>query len=133
TNSLSLTAWLFFFLIFFWTPPHFWALAIKYKDDYAAAGIPMLPVVATMRSVQKQMWFHTLLMIATSFAVLVSAHFPWWSYLVTALLAVGFASQLFKISGANAEQSAVKLFQWSITYLSIYSFMLTLATVLANR
>src|ERR1035437_440506 len=133
TNSLSLTAWFFFLLIFFWTPPHFWALAIKYKDDYTAAGIPMLPVVATMRSVQKQMWFHTLLMIGTSFAVLVSAHFPWWSYLVTALLAVGFVSQLFKISGANAEQAAQKLFQWSITYLSIYSFMLALATVLAKR
>jgi protoheme IX farnesyltransferase len=133
TNSLSLTAWFFFLLIFFWTPPHFWALAIKYKDDYAAAGIPMLPVVATMRSVQKQMWFHTLFMIATSFAVLVSAHFPWWSYLVTAILAFGFASQLFKIAGTNAGQAAQNLFQWSITYLSIYSFMLVLATVLAKR
>ena len=61
TNSLSLTAWLFFALIFFWTPPHFWALAIKYKDDYAAAGIPMLPVVATLRNVQMQMLFHMLL------------------------------------------------------------------------
>src|SRR5487761_2047289 len=47
TNSLSWAAVAFFFVIFFWTPPHFWALAIKYKDDYAAAGIPMLPVVAT--------------------------------------------------------------------------------------
>ncbi len=132
TNSLSLTAWLFFLLIFFWTPPHFWALAIKYKDDYAAAGIPMLPVVATMRSVQKQMWFHTLFMIATSFAVLVSAHLPWWSYVVTVLLSLGFASQLFKISGEQAEQSALRLFQWSITYLSIYSLILVIATVSAK-
>ena len=46
TNSLTLTSWLFFLLIFFWTPPHFWALAVRYKDDYEAAGIPMLPVVA---------------------------------------------------------------------------------------
>lgn len=132
TNSLSLTAWLFFLLIFFWTPPHFWALAIKYKDDYAAAGIPMLPVVATMRSVQNQMWFHTLFMIACSFAVLASAHLLWWTYVITALLSLGFASQLFKISGAQAEQSALKLFQWSITYLSIYSFILVLATILAK-
>ncbi len=132
TNSLSLTAWLFFLLIFFWTPPHFWALAIKYKDDYAAAGIPMLPVVATMRSVQKQMWFHTLFMIATSFAVLVSAHFPWWSYVITVLLSLGFASQLFKISGEQAEQSALRLFQWSITYLSIYSLILVIAIISAK-
>lgn len=133
TNSLSLTAWLFFFLIFFWTPPHFWALAIKYKDDYAAAGIPMLPVVATMKEVQKQMWIHTLFMIASSFAVLVSAHFPWWSYVITALLSLGFGFQLFKISGDNADRAALKLFQWSITYLSIYSLILVIATLLAKH
>ncbi|NCA25722.1 MAG: protoheme IX farnesyltransferase, partial [Actinobacteria bacterium] len=51
TNDLTLTSWLFFLLIFFWTPPHFWALAVKYKDDYSAASIPMLPVVAPMKSV----------------------------------------------------------------------------------
>ena len=54
TNSLSWTAFLFFMVVFFWTPPHFWALAIKYKDDYAAAGIPMLPVVAPMKKVAQQ-------------------------------------------------------------------------------
>jgi protoheme IX farnesyltransferase len=132
TNSLSLTAWLFFFLIFFWTPPHFWALAIKYKDDYAAAGIPMLPVVASMKSVQKQMWFHTILMTAMSVAVLASAHLPWWSYVITALLALGFGQQLVKISGVDSEKSAAKLFQWSITYLSIYSLILVVATLLAK-
>ncbi|HUG85270.1 MAG TPA: heme o synthase, partial [Euzebya sp.] len=46
TNELSLTAWLMFAVVFLWTPPHFWALAIRYRDDYAAASIPMLPVVA---------------------------------------------------------------------------------------
>jgi len=66
SDSLSLTAWAFFFVIFFWTPPHFWALAIKYKDDYAAAGTPMLPVVATKGQVLKEMWFHTICMIASS-------------------------------------------------------------------
>ena len=99
TNSLSLTAWLFFLLIFFWTPPHFWALAIKYKEDYAAAGIPMLPVVASIKSVQKQMWFHSICMVITSVLVLISAHLPWWSYVITALLSIGFATQLLKISG----------------------------------
>jgi protoheme IX farnesyltransferase len=65
TNSLSWTAFWFFMVIFFWTPPHFWALAIKYKDDYAAAGIPMLPVVAPINKVEQQMWFHTIAMIVT--------------------------------------------------------------------
>ena len=133
TNSLSLTAWLFFFLIFFWTPPHFWALAIKYKEDYAAAGIPMLPVVATIKSVQKQMWFHTIFMVLFSVLVLVSAHLPWWSYLITLLLTIGFATELIKIAGADSERSALRLFHWSITYLSIYSLILVLATILAKH
>ena len=133
TNSLSLTAWLFFILIFFWTPPHFWALAIKYKEDYSAAGIPMLPVVASIKSVQKQMWFHTIFMVIFSFLLLFSAHLPWWSYLITALLTLGFITQLTKISGRNSERSALKLFHWSITYLSVYSLMLVIGTILAKH
>ena len=133
TNSLSLTAWLFFFLIFFWTPPHFWALAIKYKEDYAAAGIPMLPVVASIKSVQRQMWFHTIFMVLFSILLLMSAHLPWWSYVITALLTFGFGAQLVKISGEDSERSALKLFHWSITYLSIYSLVLVIATILAKH
>jgi protoheme IX farnesyltransferase len=131
TNSLSLTAWLFFLLIFFWTPPHFWALAIKYKDDYAAAGIPMLPVVASIKSVQRQMWLHTVGMIATSLAVLASAHMPLWSWGVTALLGAGFIIQLIKIDGADSGVAAAKLFQWSITYLSVYSLLLVIGVLVA--
>ena len=133
TNSLSLTAWLFFFLIFFWTPPHFWALAIKYKEDYAAAGIPMLPVVASIKSVQRQMWFHTIFMALFSILLLMSARLPWWSYVITALLTLGFGTQLVKISGEDSERSALKLFHWSITYLSIYSLVLVIATILAKH
>ena len=133
TNSLSLTAWLFFFLIFFWTPPHFWALAIKYKEDYAAAGIPMLPVVASIKSVQRQMWFHTIFMALFSILLLTSARLPWWSYVITALLTLGFGTQLVKISGEDSERSALKLFHWSITFLSIYSLVLVIATILAKH
>ena len=133
TGSLSLTAWLFFFLIFFWTPPHFWALAIKYKEDYSAAGIPMLPVVASIKSVQRQMWFHTIFMVIFSFLVLSSAHLPWWSYLITALLTLGFITELTKISGIDSERSALKLFHWSITYLSVYSLLLVIGTILAKH
>ena len=133
TNSLSTTAWLFFLLIFFWTPPHFWALAIKYKDDYAAAGIPMLPVVASLKSVQKQMWFHSVLMATVSILVLVSAHLPWWSYVITAGLTVGFGTELVKISGSDSERAAVRLFHWSITYLSVYSLVLVIATIFAKH
>ena len=129
SNKLSLTAWLFFFVIFFWTPPHFWALAIKYKDDYAAAGIPMLPVVASMKSVEKQMWFHTVGMIACSLGVDATAHLKWWAWLITAILALGFIQQLLRINGSDGAKAAAKLFQWSITYLSAYSLLLVVAVL----
>jgi len=132
TNSLSLCAWLFFLLIFFWTPPHFWALAIKYKDDYAAAGIPMLPVVASMQSVKRQMWLHTIGMVATSLALLASAQMPWWSWIVTVILSFGFISQLLKIDSADSGIAAAKLFQWSITYLSSYSLLLVIGVLVAH-
>lgn len=124
TNSLSATAWYFFLLIFFWTPPHFWALAIKYRDDYEAAGIPMLPVVASIKNVQIQMWLHTTGMVLTSLAVVWSQHFAIWIWVVTILLALGFSQQLIKLNSHESEKSAAKLFQWSITYLSVYSLLL---------
>jgi heme o synthase len=130
TNSLSATAWYFFLLIFFWTPPHFWALAIKYRDDYEAAGIPMLPVVASIKNVQIQMWLHTTGMVIASLAVLWSAHFSLWTWAITILLAFGFSQQLIKLNTHESEKSAGKLFQWSITYLSAYSLLLVVGVFL---
>ena len=132
TNSLSLTAWLFFLVIFFWTPPHFWALAIKYKDDYAAAGIPMLPVVASIKSVEKQMWFHTIGMVITSLGVNWSANLPWWCWIITIAIALGFGLELLKIDGPDSNKAAAKLFQWSITYLSVFSLLLVIAALVVN-
>ena len=132
TNSLSLTAWLFFLVIFFWTPPHFWALAIKYRDDYEAAGIPMLPVVASIKSVEKQMWFHTIGMVVTSLGVNWSEHLPWWCWVITILIALGFGLELLKIDGPDSNKAAAKLFQWSITYLSVYSLLLVIAALVVN-
>jgi len=132
TNSLSLTAWLFFLVIFFWTPPHFWALAIKYKDDYAAAGIPMLPVIATISSVKKQMWFHTIGMVITSLGVNWSANLPWWCWVITVAIALGFVLELLKIDGPDSNKAAARLFQWSITYLSVFSLLLVIAALVVN-
>jgi protoheme IX farnesyltransferase len=133
TNSLSATAWAFFFVIFFWTPPHFWALAIKYKDDYAAAGTPMLPVVATKGRVLKEMWFHTTLMIASSVWLVLAADLPMWSLAVTVALGLVFARQLIALKEGSPEYTKVagKIFQWSITYLSLLSVLLVVAQLLS--
>jgi len=129
TNSLSLTALAFFMVIFFWTPPHFWSLAIKYKDDYSAAGIPMLPVVATKARVHKEMWFHTIMMIACSIWLIISAGLAMWSMVVTVLLGLVFARELLalKEGSENYSKTAAKIFQWSITYLSLLSVVLVAA------
>ena len=133
TNSLSVTPWAFFFVIFFWTPPHFWALAIKYKDDYAAAGTPMLPVVATKGRVLGEMWFHTTLMIASSIWLISSANLPTWSMVVTVALGLVFARQLVALKEGSPEYGKVagKIFQWSITYLSLLSVVLVVAQLLS--
>jgi protoheme IX farnesyltransferase len=133
TNSLSLTAWAFFFVIFFWTPPHFWALAIKYKDDYALAGTPMLPVVATKSKVRRQMWLHTILMIFSSVAVISLASLPLWSMALTIALGIIFAIQLLQLKDGSTDYAKVagKIFQWSITYLSLFSVLLVVAQLLS--
>ena len=133
TNSLSITALAFFMVIFFWTPPHFWALAIKYKEDYSAAGIPMLPVVATKARVHKEMWFHTVMMIASSIWLIISAGLPFWSMVITVFLGLVFARELvaLKEGSENYSKTAAKIFQWSITYLSLLSVVLVVAQLSA--
>jgi protoheme IX farnesyltransferase len=130
TNTLTLTSWLFFLLIFFWTPPHFWALAVRYKDDYSAAAIPMLPSVAPMKSVIKQMWFHSTLMVVISILVITSAKLSLWVLLASLFLIIGWKIQLIKLSNEPSEVNAGKLFQASIIFLSIYSFLLVIGVLL---
>ena len=132
TNSLSVTAWSFFLVIFFWTPPHFWALAIKYKDDYAAAHIPMLPVVVSKTHLLRQMWVYTIAMIASSVALIVNAKLQSWAMVLTVVLGLIFAAQLRDLDekSENYEKTAGKIFQWSITYLSLLSVLLVVAQLL---
>ena len=130
TNTLTLTSWLFFLLIFFWTPPHFWALAVRYKDDYTAASIPMLPVVAPMKSVINQMWLHSTLMSVISVLVITTAKLPIWTLVLSVLLIVGWKIQLIKLTKEPTEVNAGKLFQASIIFLSIYSFLLVIGVLL---
>ena len=131
TNDLSNVAWAFFLVIFFWTPPHFWALAIKYKDDYNAAGIPMLPGVTSQKSLHGQMWFHTIAMFIASVVTISFAELSLWVQIVNALLFSVFALTLAQLRGSNPDYGkvAAKVFQWSITYLSLYSVLLVAAVL----
>ncbi|CAN2245254.1 heme o synthase [Candidatus Planktophila versatilis] len=133
TGSLTLVPVAFFLVVFFWTPPHFWALAIKYKDDYSAAGIPMLPSVSTQSNVINQMWFHTIAMVVSSAAMIQLAGLPVWVLCATVLLGAVFTFQLFalKENSDNYNKVAAGIFHWSITYLSLFSVLLVVAQLLS--
>lgn len=130
SNSLSLTSLLFFLVVFFWTPPHFWALAVRYKSDYQAAGIPMLPVVAPIKTVIRQMWFHSISMMVVSLLVIQTAKLGNWMFILTLLLLIFWKLQLMNITREPSEANAGRLFQASIVFLSIYSLLLVIGVVL---
>ena len=130
TNSLTTASWLFFIVIFFWTPPHFWALAVRYKDDYSAAGIPMLPVVAPMKSVIKQMWFHSIAMSITSIALIINTKMSAPILIFSIVLVLAWNLQLVNLTKSPTEPNAGKLFQASIVFLSIYSLLIVVGVLL---
>lgn len=119
-------------VVFFWTPPHFWAIAIKYRDDYEAAKIPMLPVVATRKRVYIETWFHTIMMIICSVLTIYTAGLPSWSYYLTLVLAIVFAEQVYKLRKGEAEYEKVagRIFNYSILYLTLFSLLLVVGQLL---
>lgn len=123
TGSLSWTPVLLFLIVFFWTPPHYWPLSLRYKEDYAAAGVPMLPVTDTPHTVAKQIIIYSWVMVATTLVLIPVAGMTWL------YSAIAIASGALFIYEAYALRSRVrrdlpdlnpmKLFHWSITYLSL--------------
>lgn len=129
TNKLDVTAIWFFLVIFFWTPPHFWALAIKHKSDYEAADFPMLPVVAKPKSIVLQLWLHSLGMTISALALIINAKLPLWCLALTLILIILWKRDLLKVSKELDTAMAGKLFQSSIVFLSIYSLILVVGAV----
>jgi heme o synthase len=124
TNNLSWAPILLFFVIFVWTPPHTWALAVKYTEDYRAAGVPMLPVVASFEKMANQIIAYTVVMwLATLLFVPVGKMGPIYGVTAFVLGAIflGYALRLRKIgmAGEPTIKPAMRLFGWSITYVTI--------------
>jgi protoheme IX farnesyltransferase len=119
TGTIGWQALAMFAIIFFWTPPHTWALAMKYKEDYAAAGVPMLPVVATERQVTKQVVIYTWLTVAATLALVPAAG---WLYAAVAVVAGACVLTLpYKLHAGVLRGEAVKplrLFLHSNNYLA---------------
>ena len=117
TGSLDLRAFILFAIIFFWTPPHFWALAIKYADDYEAASIPMLPVVSSIRSTAIQMIAYTVVVMGLSlwFHSVAGTSFLYLSVAVAGGLA--FLWRTIELLRRPNSVQAMKVFTYSIVYL----------------
>ncbi|MDV2475621.1 heme o synthase [Rhodococcus zopfii] len=131
TGSLSWEPLVLFLVIFFWTPPHTWALAMRYKEDYKAAGVPMLPVIATEQHVTKQILIYTW---ATVLATLVLVPAAGVVYAAVALLAgawfVFIAHQLYNSVRGGASVKPLKLFLQSNNYLAVVCLGLAVDSVL---
>ncbi len=119
TNELAVAPFVMFAIIFVWTPPHFWALAIRYKADYAAADVPMLPVVATFDETAKQIVAYTLVLWATSL-VFWAAGSMGWIYLASALALGGvYTWKAVALARSHQPGEAMRLFKYSITYITL--------------
>ncbi len=120
TGRVSLAAIVLFAVIFFWTPPHFWALAMKFKDDYAAANVPMLPVVAAPPAVARKILFYSYVMVAATLAL---APYAGWLYGgCAAVLGVWFLAEAHRLRGritAGSAPAPMRLFHLSIAYLTL--------------
>lgn len=116
TGGVGIPAWVLFLIVFYWTPPHFWALAVRYKDDYERAGIPMLPVVAGIEVTTRRMLLYTGLMVGTSL-LLVPLGAMSWIYLTAALiLGAWFLWDTWRVYRDPSQ--AMRLFTTSTVYLS---------------
>ncbi len=135
TGTLDWAPVLLFGIIFYWTPPHFWALAIRYRDEYAAADVPMLPVVESLRRTSGRILGYTLLLWALTVAfspVAGMGHLYLGSAIVLGAVFTWYAVRLLRmpdpgvglaVSGGAAELEvravAMRLFTWSITYITL--------------
>jgi len=125
TNSLSWTPWLLFLVIFLWTPPHFWALAIKHNDDYTAAGVPMLPSVVSHEKVIASMVRYTIALLLSSL-LLVPVSDMGWVYGISALvLGVAFLWGTIALGKSDSPSASMRLFSFSISYISLLFIALT--------
>ncbi|HXO11225.1 MAG TPA: heme o synthase [Mycobacterium sp.] len=132
TGTIAWPALVMFAIIFFWTPPHTWALAMRYKDDYKAAGIPMLPAVATERQVTKQILIYTWLTVAATLALALAAG---WLYTAVAAVAgvwfLAMAHQLYAGVRRGEPVKPLRLFLQSNNYLAVVFCALALDSALA--
>ncbi|HNO09584.1 MAG TPA: UbiA family prenyltransferase, partial [bacterium] len=116
TNTMAPAPWIMFLIVFFWTPPHFWALALFCKNDYIKAKLPMMPVVKGDDSTLRQMFYYSLVLVVTTLALIFFK--SGWIYAVTAIiLGFFFVKKAYDAMKYKTEKIIRGLFGYSIVYL----------------
>lgn len=133
TETLSAEAWIFFLVIFLWTPPHYWPLSIKYREDYAAASVPMLGVVRARSTVSLQIILYTWATVASSLLLIPVAPMG-WTYTVIAFISGAYfiyeAHKLYGKAIRGSEGKPMRVFHGSIAYLTVISLAMALDPLL---
>ncbi len=123
TESLSWTPVILFLIVFFWTPPHYWPLSLRYKEDYAAAGIPMLPVEQAPATVAKQIIYYSWAMVGITLLLIPVANMNWFYIASAVIFGAVFVYEAYALQARVRKETAdlkpMKLFHWSISYLSL--------------
>jgi len=122
TNDLSIAAWVLFLVIFLWTPPHYWPLSMRYREDYATAGVPMLPVVRGDKTVAVQIILYSWALFISTL-ILIPAGNMGWIYTVVAAASGGWfmyeSYVLYKQGVRGTVKNPMRLFHGSISYLTV--------------
>jgi heme o synthase len=134
TGNVALPALLLFLIVFYWTPPHFWALALRIRGDYAAAGVPMLPVVRGIAETSRQIGLYTILLVALTIVFAVVARMGAIYAVAAVILGALFLWRAYVLwrQGTSAEAStaqAIRLYRYSISYLTILFAAVALDTI----
>jgi heme o synthase len=119
TGHVGAGAWVLFAIVFFWTPPHFWALSLRYRDDYAAAGIPMLPVVRGTEAAARQIAAYAVVVVAVTFTLLAAEPMGVVYVVAAAVLGAAFIWSAVHLLRDTTPQRAIRLFTFSNTYLAL--------------
>jgi heme o synthase len=119
TGSVSGTAVILFFIVFFWTPPHFWALSLLMKEEYAKVGVPMLPVVRGEAETRRQILLYTVLLYAVTQLPFCAGGFGTIYLLASLLLGLGFISGAVRLYRSADRPSALRLYLYSLAYLAL--------------
>ena len=129
TGSLDLPALYMFAIVFFWTPPHFWALSLLLKDDYAEAGVPMLPVVAGVSETKRSILLYTILLTALT-AMFFTTRAVGWVYFVGALaLGIGFIYSAYRLMRRPGIEGAKSTYLYSLAYLALLFMLMMIDSV----